>query len=185
MQSPTLERYFAMVQGQRESLYRRIENLPPETIWKRPASRSESGGTWSVGQSLEHINKLLRLFRWLYTAYLPIAVPIARAFFVGKPFSVEAEDFFQRDLPRPPGLAPRDRSRCPWPYARLRTSMDGEWERTRRQLEDIPEELAGHVCLWDPLTGKINMMQCLLLDYYHERRHLGFAHRLLDAWGVS
>ena len=111
MQSPTLERYFAMVQFQRESLYRRIENLPPEAIWKRPASRRESGGTWSVGQNLEHVNRLLRLFRWLYTAYLPIAVPIARAFFVGKPFSVEAEDIFQRDTPRPPASCPAtDRS---------------------------------------------------------------------------
>lgn len=80
MQSPTLERYFAMVQGQRESLYRRIENLPPETIWKKPASHSESGGTWSVGQNLEHVNKFMRLFRWLCTVYLPIAVPIARRF---------------------------------------------------------------------------------------------------------
>jgi hypothetical protein len=62
--------------------------------------------------------------------------------------------------------------------------MDGEWERARRQLEDIPEEVAGHVCLWDYLTGKVNMMQCVLLDYYHERRHLGFAHRLLDAWDI-
>ena len=76
MKSHTLERYFAMVQKQRESLYRRIEHQTPETLWKRPINRNESGGTWSVGQNLEHVNKLLRLFRWFCIAYIPIAVPI-------------------------------------------------------------------------------------------------------------
>jgi DinB family protein len=176
MRSPTLGRYFEQIRAQRQELYDRIARLPAATIWRRSGD-----GHWSVGQNLEHVNKLVRLFRWLYTIYLPLAVPIARLGRRG-PFPVDAEDVFRRHLPMPPGLGPKDRSNNPTPYEDLRRLLDGELARIVRLLMDLEEDVAGHIYFWDWLTGPINIQQCMLLSYFHERRHFGFAHRLLDRW---
>ncbi len=176
MRSSTLSRYGNNIQTQRQRLYVRIADLSAETIWRRPGD-----GHWSVGQNLEHVNKLLRLFRWLLTVYLPVAVPLARLL-RRRPFSTLKEDIYQHDTQRPPGVKPIDRSRRPIPYAELRQSLDDEMERVLKLLQDLDEDVAGNIYYWDWVTGRVNLHQCLLLDYYHERRHFGFAHRLLDRW---
>lgn len=176
MRSPTMGRYFEQIRTQRQELYHRIAPLEAATIWRRPGD-----GHWSVGQNLEHVNKLLRLFRWLWTIYLPLAIPIARLR-RGRPFPIDKEDIYQHDTQRPPGVKPKDRSRHPMPYAELRRFMDTELTRIVRQVKDLDEDVAGNIYYWDWVTGLVNMQQCVLLDYYHERRHFGFAHRLLDRW---
>jgi len=176
MRSPTLSRYVEQIQAQRQELYDRIAPLPAATIWRGPGD-----GHWSVGQNLEHVNKLLRLFRWLWTIYLPVAVPIAR-WRRHRPFRIDKEDIYQHDTQRPPGVKPKDRSQCPMDYEELRRWMDTELKRTTSLLKDLDEDVAGNIYCWDWVTGLVNTHQCVLLDYYHERRHFGFAHRLLDRW---
>ncbi len=176
MRSPTQERYFGQIQAQRQEIYDRIAPLPAATIWRRPGD-----GHWSVGQNLEHVNKLLRLFRWLFLIYLPVAVPIARVR-RHRPFAIDKEDIYQHDTQRPPGVKPKDRSKNPFRYEALREAMDAELARTSRALQNLPEDVAGNVYYWDWVTGLVNLHQMILLDYYHERRHFGFAHRLLDRW---
>lgn len=176
MRSPTLERYLAMVQQQRQELYDRIAPLPAEMVWRRPGD-----GHWSVGQNLEHVNKLVRLFRWMFTIYLPIARPIARLR-RHRPFPIDKEDIYQHDTQKPPGVEPKDRSIDPMPFDELRRLLDAELARIRGVLDDLDEDIAGNIYYWDWVTGKVNVQQCILLDYYHERRHFGFAHRLLDRW---
>jgi DinB superfamily len=176
MRSPTLSSYFEQIRAQRQELYGRIAPLAAATIWRRPGD-----GHWSVGQNLEHVNKLLRLFRWLWTIYFPLAVPIARLR-RRRPFLIDKEDIYQHDTQRPPGVKPKDRSNSPIPYEELRRSMDIELARVMRLLKDLDEDVAGNIYYWDWVTGAVNVQQCVLLDYYHERRHFGFAHRLLDKW---
>ena len=165
MPQSALSKNFDQIEQLRAPVYERLSELSSDALWQKP----EDGG-WSFGQNLEHIYKLMRLARWAFKVAC-----------VGKPLAVlrrhrpyattTTNPFISGRMPAPPGIRPKDRSSAPIPFDRMRRNLDGELEMWRSMTGPLADNIAGHICVWDPVVGLINMHQAVVVLRFHEEHH--------------
>jgi hypothetical protein len=178
MRSPTLRHHLDTFDRQRRVVFARLEGLSPAELWRRPG-----GGRWSVGQNLEHLDRMLRFFRRLCGVVVPFQRPVAWLL-RRRPFARSiAEDVAGRfnRLPAAPGLRPWDRRTAPLPVGQVVRRLDAERDRFAALLAPLEEAVAGHIVLWGPLTGAFNLLQMVQALGLHEAHHFRFVQELLNA----
>jgi hypothetical protein len=158
-----------LMDSQRERLFSDLDNISESNLWLRA-----SPGEWSIGENLDHL-------RVIYASTLPILkiawnvfYPLARLR-SGNPYLDEIDNVYHRPgFPQkvgwlwPPRYTPTNRVSREILYDGLRAVH----ARTRAFYFGKAPDVLGHVPLWDPAIGRLNLTQALRVGVYHDEVHI-------------
>ena len=171
MRSPFLAELLSRLLEQRQFLYRKDLRITSEALWSRPEP-----GRWSIGETLQHLTKMARLFRRLSAAALVLQRPLARLR-EHRPYATRSQDIFARAaLPAPFLVRPR-RPRGTPTLEEVLQALERETALLQNGLECEKEAILGHTWLWDPVMGAQNLLQVVDLLVIHEEHHFRIAKR--------
>jgi hypothetical protein len=182
MKSAILQECLDTIDRQRQGVFARAQGISTEDLWQRPGNER-----WSIGQNLEHLTKAMQLFRWAFALTYPVGLPFAVAF-RRKPFTSDiANPYEHRPKPvaAPLGVRPRDRRPTPLSLALLEQGLARQRDRFQVTLSGMHEAIAGHIKVWDPPVGMVNLLQLARLVAHHEAHHFRFVHDLLDRYEAN
>ncbi len=174
---PVVDSYLTLIDTQCEELFSRLEGAPPERIWERPAPKK-----WSPGQQLDHTRLFNRTVTWLLRLASPVIVPVAR-FRQHRSYETDIDDVYLRpNMPKKVGVlwSPRHSRERPISLVKLHDTLACEHLRIRRWYEGKEERLLGNAYVWDPLIGRLNLIQVLRVVAYHDEHHYKIAEHILD-----
>jgi len=160
--------YLELMDSQREKMIVNLDGISQEQLWQQP-----SPGEWSIGEILHH-NILLfqsmfplvkfawRRFRWLGNILK------------NTPYKKEMEDpYRQQSFPHRVGFlwTPKYSEKNQISLSTLLDETRRVHQEVRAFYEGKDESLLGHVYLFDPLFGFINLILTLQIGVYHDQLH--------------
>jgi hypothetical protein len=167
---------------QRETAFATLEGLSEEQLWQRPSEKA-----WSIGEILSHTYLLtsssLPYVRFAWRWFRPIAERRRH-----HPFRVDMPDRYRNgNFPMWVGFlwTPRYNAAKHIPRDQLVQQLKDHHTEIRRFYEGKPEDLLGHVYLWDPYFGLLNLIETLRLGMYHDQLHYEDVIRQAEALKVS
>lgn len=185
MRSPSLRAAFEAIHAQRTSFFLVVGNLGDKALWRRPAD-----GVWSVGESLDHLYRTMRVYRLAVRVSWPFLLPVAW-FYRSQPFERTAVDIFAerekagRKMKATLLLRPKYPSAKPSSLAALKQQLEAETRNMEEMLMKMPEGVAGHFRIFDPGVGSPNLIHRVQLLGFHEGHHFRIIHHLLDTENVA
>jgi hypothetical protein len=169
--------YLDLMDAQRRAVFESLVGIDEAKVWQRPAPKA-----WSIGEHLDHARLLTRSFRRLlgfcYWVLLPMGWVLRR-----RPYPTEIDDVYERPgFPLGVGWiwTPRHNARRPAPVSTLAGLFEEEHGRVRRFFEDKDERVLGHIWLYDPPIGRLNIVQALRVGIHHDAHHFRSVERLLE-----
>jgi hypothetical protein len=173
-----VEAYLDMLDTQRETALAALVGLTEGQIWQRLAPKE-----WCIGEILNHnyllIASTLPLVR-LAWRLLHWAGVRRRA----KPYRTEIPDLYRSGrFPMWVGFlwTPRHTPGQPVPLETLAVELRGLHRQVRAFYAGNDEAILGHIYLYDPLFGFLNLIVTLRLGIYHDQLHYEDVVRLADA----
>jgi hypothetical protein len=163
-----IDEYLHLLDTQRETAFAALDGLAESQIWQRPAPKE-----WCIGEILNHNYLLIastlpsvrlawRLFRW---------AGVRRR---SRPYRTEIPDLYRTGrFPMWVGFlwAPHHTPRRPIPLATLVAELRDLHRQVRAFYAGKDEAMLGHVYLFDPLFGFLNLIVTLRLGVYHDQLH--------------
>ena len=168
--------------AQRIALFEELWSGDERRLWERPAAKK-----WAPGEHLDHTRVLNACFRRLLTAAWPIVsawpglLPGAQQR-LERPYATDIDDVYQRpSMPSWVGFfwPPRRTPSRPASLAELEWALAAEHDAITRLYAGKPERLLGHVTVWDPAIGRLNLVQVLRVCVHHDLHHYTAVRRLL------
>lgn len=163
---------------QREAVFAELATLPEERLWRRPGPKD-----WSIGENLDHMGRVyasfLPFFRLSWALLLPLA-KLRRK----RPYRVEIDNVYHRPaFPQNVGALWPSRYNAARPAAleMLRAGVEQIHRQTRAFYAGKDPDLLGHVALWDPAIGTVNLIQALRVGVYHDEVHIDSIREMLRA----
>jgi len=171
-----------LMNQKRDACYARLAGISDDLLWWRPAPRE-----WSIGQNLDHLRVFNGSMRTIFGIAWTVEQPWAR-FRRNKPYAVEIENHYARpDFPMNTGWiwAPRHTPERPLPLSALKDRLRDihQWIEVFYSRRD--PHLLGHVTLYDPVMGSMNLIQALRLGIYHDELHYDVLDRLLSQYQLQ
>jgi hypothetical protein len=170
MSEPSIiEQYLQLMDQQREACFRILDGLTEPQLWES----SPREGEWCIGEILDHT-------RAVNVSFLPM---IRGAWFVGralaafqrsKPYPTTIDDVYHRpNFPMNVGWLwpPRYSLKKPASLSTLQTSLEKVHAAYRDFYTGKDEALLGHIHLFDPAIGRLNLIQTLRVGLYHDQLH--------------
>jgi hypothetical protein len=160
--------YLALMDSQREAIFTELDGIDERLIWRRPQP-----GEWSIGEILDHVRILYRSMMPLMKSAWLLLKPLARRR-RSQPYRTEIDNVYKRPgFPMNVGWIwpPKHTPEKAIPLAVL------EWNlvETHRQVYKFwagkEPDLLGHVSVWDPLMGWLNLILVLRVGLYHDELH--------------
>lgn len=160
--------YLDLLDEQRETAFQSLAGLTEDQIWQRPEP-----GEWCIGEILNH-NRLL------FSTLFPMVRFVWGAFrWTGKlwrnrEYRTDIEDPYRKKrFPMWTGFiwTPKYTPKKPVPLETLKEELRVEHQGVREFYQGKPEDLLGHVFLFDPLFGFINLIVTLRIGIYHDQLH--------------
>lgn len=160
--------YLDLMDQQREQAFQALKHLDEAKIWQRPISND-----WCIGEILDHT-------RAINSSFLPL---IRATWFFGKslaglnrhkPYAVEIDDVYHRpNFPMNVGWMwpPKYTPRHPAPQKILCQSLLEVHQKYRQFYEGKDPDLLGHISVFDPVIGRVNLIQVLRVAIYHDQLH--------------
>ena len=159
------------MEAQRQPIQVAAEALSPEAVWARPEAER-----WSIGENLQHLKKMMGLFRRVSRVALVMERPLARVRH-GRPFPIQARNVFSGRARRAPfPIRPRRPATAQTSTA-LMQDLERETHELMRLLRGEEEAVLGHVWLWDPVMGRQNLIQVVHLLALPEEHHFDILRR--------
>ncbi|QXE03300.1 DinB family protein [Terribacillus sp. DMT04] len=167
-----------------ESIYWQREAFGGHTLaeqhqeWVRPLPDK-----WSIGETYYHLYLLLKRFRQLNLAYIPLAKRFIRT---GKrrPYKTEIADIYQayrnkhgKPMRAPSILLPPKDIHTKLQFQQLKQDLHHETNRLERMVGSIDNETAGHIRYPDPLAHYPNLIQSIHLIGIHEQHHFNLCEK--------
>lgn len=174
--------YLDLMDSQRLMAFKSLQNLDDRIIWLRPFNRE-----WSIGEILDHTRAVNASFLWFSRFFWRIGNLIARRQ-REKPYETQIDDVYKRpDFPVHVGwLWPSKYSPSnPASYTELKRSLTAQHKLARAFFEPKHPDLLGHVRLYDPAVGRINLIQVLRVGIYHDQHHYGDVSKLAEEFKAN
>ena len=160
--------YLELMDREREACFASLEGISHEQIWWRPAD-----GEWSIGETLDHLRVFTASMVWIFRITWSVELPWAKLR-LHRPYEVEIENHYARpDFPMNVGWiwAPKHRPDKPLPLPALKGRLSDIHQQARMFYAGREPDLLGHVSLYDPVMGWMNLVQALRLGIYHDELH--------------
>jgi len=168
LDNQAIQQYLNLLDAQRENTFAELEGIPPERVWQRPEPSE-----WCIGEILNHnvllfrsmfplVNLSWRAFRWL------------GKLLKSRPYRTTIEDPYSKSsFPHWTGFlwTPRYSLGNPVPLDMLIAETRQVHRETREFYENKEEAVLGHVYLFDPLFGFINLVVTLRIGIHHDQHH--------------
>jgi len=160
--------YLAMMDLQWERLFADLEGLNQDMLWQRPAEDE-----WSIGENLDHLRVInsrtlsifkitwVLLFSWAKLRY-------------DKPYQTEIDNVYKRPgFPLNTGWiwSPKYTPSKPTSFAVLEENLSDTHQEVRKFYTEKDPDYLGHVSLWDPAMGWLNLIRALRVGLYHDELH--------------
>ena len=174
-------RYLGEMAGQREAVFARLEDVEPEMIWKCPAP-----GEWCIAEILDHTRVIYASTMPLFHFNWVLLQPLARLR-RDRPYAIEIDDVYRRPgFPQKVGWMwpPRISPERPVSLAVLKKDLSRMHEQVCSFYQNKPGDLLGHVRLFDPAIGWLNLIQGLQVGLFHDRLHYEHIAKLLGLVAV-
>jgi len=161
--------YLELMDQQRAQLFADLEGISDADVWQVPGEKD-----WSIGENLDHLRAInsstLTLFKitWLFLK------PLAKLRY-DRPYQVDIDNVYKR-----PGFPLNTGWIWPPKYTPSKpTSLDvlkGNLTKTHADIRKFftgkDLDYLGHVSLYDPVMGWLNLIRALRVGLYHEDLHL-------------
>lgn len=161
--------YLDLMDKQREQLFSVLEGLSESDIWQRPGEKE-----WSIGENLDHLRVInsstLTLFKitWLFM------LPIAKVRY-DRDYQVDIDNVYKREgFPLNTGWiwSPKYKPNNPTSLAALKDNLAKTHLDVRKFFVGKDPDYLGHVSLYDPVMGWLNLIRALRVGLYHDDLHL-------------
>ncbi|MGR6903808.1 DinB family protein [Lysinibacillus sp. BSL11] len=179
MESTSMAKHFLTLQAQRPHYLPAIHSLSQEELWQ--VTRE---GKWSIGEHFYHLYLILKMLHTA-TKYSLFLMPIAKRR-RNKPYSTEIHDIYEEYQSkkgqgmRAPGiLVPPKKIRFVLNSYDIEQLLINETLALQKLVQNIDEDVAGHIVFPDPIAHYPNLIQAIQLLAIHERHHFNRMEGLL------
>jgi len=168
VENPVVPGYLNLLNSQREETFAALEGVEPEQIWQRPAPRE-----WCIGEILNHAY----LLNASALPYVRLAWRALRR--VGerkrqRPYRDTMLDLYRDGkFPMWTGFlwTPRHKPSKPVPLAQLMQELRALHGQIANFYTGKDEAVLGHITIYDPYFGSLNLILTLRLGIYHDALH--------------
>lgn len=168
MPEAAISDYLTLMHAQREGCFQLLANIGETTLWQKPGQKE-----WSIGENLDHLRVIyastFRLLKGAYRLLRPIA-SLRRA----RPYQVEIDNVYRRPgFPQNVGWMwpPKYTPSTPVALSVLYDNLLNEHRIVEAFYTGHPADLLGHIVVWDPAIGTLNLIQALRVGIYHDEMH--------------
>ena len=182
MKSQSMRTHFLTLKQQRDSILPTLKSLSMAQLWERPEENK-----WSIGESIYHlflIAKMLRVAAIITISCTKLYAKMMR----NKPFDCDINDIYKeykekhgRGMKSPFILNPPNKIYNTMGINELNQLLINETLNVMKLVEDIDEDIAGHIIFLDPVANYPNLIQAIQLLAIHEAHHLRIIRRDLEA----
>jgi hypothetical protein len=174
----TIDPIFELMVRQREELFAQLSGVPNDRLWLRPGP-----GEWSIGENVDHLRAVyLSFLPWLQAAWT-LLHPLARLR-RAKPYRTQIDNVYRRpNFPQKVGWLFPSRYTPDRPAA-LDVLYAGVCQAHARAMAFYAgkdADVLGHVVLWDPAIGAVNLIQALRVAIYHDEVHIESIRQMMTA----
>jgi hypothetical protein len=161
--------YLEMMDLQREQLFADLDGISEESLWQRPAEDE-----WSIGENLDHLRVInsstLTLFKITWVMLLPLA-----KLRYDKPYQTDIDNVYKRPgFPMNTGWfwSPKYTPGKPTSLDDLENNLTNIHKEVKKFFTGKDPDYLGHVSLYDPVMGWLNLIRALRVGLYHDELHV-------------
>lgn len=173
-----LDQIFDRMVSQREEVFAALAGLTDAQLWFRAAPDE-----WSIGENVDHLRAVyLAFLPWLRAAWA-VLHPLARLR-RAKPYRIEIDNVYRRpSFPQKVGwLFPsRYTPHRPAPLDVLYAGVHEAHAQASAFYAGKDPDVLGHVVLWDPAIGSVNLIQALRVAVFHDEVHIDSIRQMIKA----
>lgn len=172
MKSASMLNYFNELEEQRNKLFPKLNELSMEQLWRSPRE-----GKWTIGETIYHLYLMIRLVRVAAQIFIPLTSLYAHLV-KNKRYNKDIVDIYseyqkekKRQMKAPSILNPPRKIVHSLNFEQLNQLLANETEKLLEIVNNIDEEIAGHIHFFDPIARNPNLIQSIKLLVIHEYHH--------------
>jgi hypothetical protein len=161
--------YLEMMDHQREVLFAELDGLSQEMVWQCPAE-----GDWSIGENLDHLRVINSSNLTLFKITWGLLLPWAKLRY-DRPYQTDIDNVYKRPgFPLNKGWiwSPKYKPGKPTSLEVLKENLIQVHKDVRKFFTGKDEDYLGHVSLYDPVMGWLNLIRALRVGLYHDDLHV-------------
>lgn len=182
MKSESMRTHLITLKQQRDRLLPTLKSLSMAQLWERPEENK-----WSIGESIYHLFLITKMLRVAAIITIPCTKLYARMT-RNKPFDRNINDIYEeykekhgKGMKAPFILNPPNKIYNTMDFNELNQLLINETLKVSKIVEDIDEDIAGHIIFLDPVANYPNLIQAIQLLAIHEAHHIRIIQRNLGA----
>lgn len=173
MKSQSMQNHFTTLEQQRETIFPALQSLSNFQLWERPQENK-----WSIGETMYHLYLITKMLRVAATITIPCTKVFARMR-RNKSFDTEINDIYKeykekhgKGMKAPFILNPPQKIYHTMDFNKLTQLLTEETSKVAKIVEDVDEDIAGHIIFLDPAANNPNLIQAIQLLAIHEAHHI-------------
>lgn len=176
--SDIVRNYLDLLDSQREIAFTSLGGLTEEQIWQRPRPKE-----WCIGEILNH-NYLVfsSVFPYVKASWETQKHRAEKR--CERTYATEIEDPYRKpSFPMWVGFLwkPRYTPSKPVPLEKLKTENRNLHASVRAFYAEKDPALLGHIFVYDPLLGSLNLIITLRIGIYHDQLHFDDVFKIAEA----
>jgi hypothetical protein len=161
--------YLETMDQQREQLFAALEDLSEDALWQPPGEKE-----WSIGENLDHLRVINSNNLTLYKITWILLFSLAKLRY-DKPYDVDIDNVYKRSgfpLSKCWIWSAKFTPEKPTSVDVLKVNLTNTYQAVRIFYTGKDPDYLGHVSMYDPATGWLNLIQALRVGLYHDELHI-------------
>lgn len=174
--------YLDMMDQQREQLLASLEGFSETDLWQVPGEKE-----WSIGENLDHLRVINSSMLTFYKMTWLFLLPLAKVRY-DQPYEVDIDNVYKRPgFPLNTGWiwSPKYTPGKPTTLDVLKENLAKTHKEVRNFFSGKDPDYLGHVSLYDPVMGWLNLIKALRVGLYHDDLHIEQIQEVKLRLGIS
>ena len=171
MQSENISKHFHTLHVQRNQFLPKLHSLSHEQLWYR-----KEDGKWSIGEHFYHLYLIAKMLK-VAIKFSFTLIPYAKLR-KNTPFATDIHDIYAeykekhgKGMKAPWILIPSKKVYDSMNVKELEELLSSETDEIKKLVQNIEENIAGHIVFLDPIAHYPNLIQSIQLLAIHEKHH--------------
>ncbi|MED0979531.1 DinB family protein [Bacillus paramycoides] len=171
MKSENISKYFHTLHVQRNQFLPKLHSLSQEQLWYK-----KEDAKWSIGEHFYHLYLIARMLK-VAIKFSFALIPYAKLR-RNTPFATEIHDIYAeykekhgKGMKAPWILIPSKKVYYAMNVNELEELLSRETNEIKKLVQNIEENIAGHIVFLDPIAHYPNLIQSIQLLAIHEKHH--------------